>query len=262
MKITGKSLVNLECGNLNSCYNHSTELAQIQGALQKKLGFFVTKLLSCNYSSDSARYFIPFYARNILEISATALLARIDPFRAIITYKVQNDASYSIEAPSNVAINWSKDILADDPPPAKGLWHFENKIKDFNRALFSKYQGEIIWKPAFLELTDYISTHPQPSSWLQQLLADDETAFFERYRSNARQLFSSFSKGVHAESLTEVSLLYDEITLTTLSEDLLRWCCILGLLSHFSPYILLPFSQRIGLTQFLQAERMVANALQ
>lgn len=63
------------------------ELAQIQGALQKKLGFFVTKLLSCNYSSDSARYFIPFYARNILEISATALLARIDPFRAIITYK-------------------------------------------------------------------------------------------------------------------------------------------------------------------------------
>lgn len=262
MKIRGKSLANLACGNLASCYSHSQELKQIQTTLQKKLGFFITKLVSCNFDLDDARYFAPFYSRNILETTATALLARIDPFRAIITYKVQNDTSYSIESPSNVAINWRNDILADEAPPSKGLWHFENKMKDFNRALFSKYQGEIIWKQAFLELTDYIAIHPQSSSWLQELLADDEDVFFEKYRSNAKRLFSSFSKGVHTEALTNVNFLYDDITLRTLSEDLLKWCCILGLLSHFSPYILLPYSHKIALAQFVQAERMVINALQ
>lgn len=46
MKIRGKSLANLECGSLASCYSHSQELEQIQTALRKKLGFFNHKTAS------------------------------------------------------------------------------------------------------------------------------------------------------------------------------------------------------------------------
>ncbi len=262
MVCKGRSLANLECGNLSSEYNHSAELIQIQSALREKLVFFTTKLLSCDFNTDMARSFAPFYARNILETSATALLGRIDSFRLIITYKVQNDVSYSVGARSNIAINWSKDIFTDEAPPQRGLWHFENKMTDFNRALLSKYQGEIIWKPAFLQLADYIMMHPCQSAWLAEMLDDDENQFFERNRSNAQRLFSSFSKGVHSESLVDVRYLYDEITLRTLSLDLLKWCCTQGLLSHFSPYVLCSYSRKFALTQFVQAERMIVSALQ
>lgn len=262
MNSRGKSLSNLECGNLSSPYNHSNDLVQIQLALQKKLIFFTSELLSCNFRTEEAQSFAPFYARNILETSATALLARIDPFRAIITYKVQNDSSYTVGTPSNIAINWRKDVLAETPPPSRELWNFENKTNDFNRALFSKYQGEIIWKPAFLQLADYLDLHPVQSPWIDEMLNDDESQFFERSRSNAQRLFSSFSKGVHSETLVDVSFIYDEVTLKTLSFDLFKWCCIQGLLSHFSSYTLLSYSPKLALYHFKQAERMVTNALQ
>ena len=87
MNSRGKSLSNLECGNLSSPYNHSNDLVQIQLALQKKLIFFTSKLLSCNFRTEEAQSFAPFYARNILETSATALLARIDRFVQLLFTK-------------------------------------------------------------------------------------------------------------------------------------------------------------------------------
>lgn len=262
MEIRGKSLANLVCGNLSSQFA-SSDLIQIQTALQKKLVLFTSKLLSCKFNTDGARLVAPFYARNILETTATALLARIDPFRVIIAFKVQNDSSYDMNTPSYVAINWKKDIFAEPSPPARGLWHFENKASDFNRALLSKFQGEIIWKPAFLQLVDYLDSHPIQSPWIDEMLALDETQYFEQSRSNAQHLFSSFSKGVHAESLidVDVSFIYDEITLKTYSVDLLKWCYMIGLISNFSSYALLSQPPQFAISQFRQAERMVINAL-
>lgn len=261
MRNRGEPLSNLVCGNLNSQYSYSKELVEVESALHKKITFFCSKLLSCNFSTYESRMFAPFYARNILEATATALLARIDPFRAIITYKVQNDSSYTVEAPSKVAISWSGDILAESHPK-QNLWDFENKLSDFSRSLFSKYQGEIIWKPSFLEAADYIDLHALQSLWISEMLNNDEKQFFEQTRQRAKSLFSSFSKGVHSESLVNTTLIYDEVTLRTFSLDLLKCCCMLGLLSHFSPYILLPYKHRTAFIQFNHAEEVITNALQ
>ncbi len=216
------------------------------------------KLLSCRLDSKDACMFVPFFSRNILETSATALLARIDPFRVIVTYKVQNDASYTIDKPSNAAINWRKDIYSEQKPPNK-LWDFENKIGDYDRALLSKHQGELVWKPAFLCLNDYLESNPISSTWISELFVHNEREAFEQLRSQAQHLFSSFSKGVHSETLTDVSHVYDMPTLCALSQDLLRWCSVMGLLSQFAPYTQLLYSHKLSISQFQQAERMVYN---
>lgn len=255
MKQRGLSIANLVCGNSDSQYNHSDELNQILRILYEKLVFFTNKLLGCNFDTYESRAFVPFYARSVLETTATALLSRVDPFRVITTYYVQNDASYERTSPSNIAINWKKDILAETAPPTRGLWHFDNKMTDYNRALLSKHQGEIIWKPAFLQTTDYLTTQKKQTEWCAELTSYDEIEFFGRSYSMAKNLFSAFSKGVHSESLVDVKNLYDEITLKTLSLDLLKWCCDLGLVSHFSSYALASYSPKYAVSQFLQAER-------
>lgn len=253
-------LANLECGDLSSGGEGATELIQIQSVLQKKLLFFVGSMLRCNFDLDTQRTLVPFYARNILETTATALLARIDPFRVIITYKVQNDSSYAIDARSGVAIDWRKDIINETKPVSK-LWDFQNKLPDFDRALFSKHRGEIMWKPAFLRFSDYFASQPFSSDWIEEMLQDDETQFFEKSKSMAQRFFSSFSKGIHSESLVNDDLIQDKFTLKTLSRDLLKWCCMQGLISHFSAYSMLTYSHKSACLKFQQAERMITNAL-
>lgn len=211
------------------------EFSEIINNLIQKIDYLSNKILTYNWIEDEANIDISFYARNMLETALTALLGRTDPFRVITVYKVQSTSDYDLGKKSESAVQWSGDIIAG----TKGddLWNVKRKKDSFDRALLSNHQGEIIWKPGFAALSDYVQDKGISSVWLDDILSDNENSNFEKCKSESARLFSSFSKGVHSESLVDISVIFDIITLKNLIKDLFKLCATLGLISHFIGYL-------------------------
>lgn len=232
------------------------------GEIIKNLSRKITKIteLIVNYewSNGKASVDIPFYGRNVLESSLTAILGRVDPFRLILVYKVQSDSSYDLGKKAQSAVEWSGDILAKEPP-RNNLWLFDKKKENFDRALLGNYIGEIIWKPAFRVLGDYIAEREYDSVWLTEIVSENENSNFERIKSTAARLFSSFSKGVHSECLIDINTILDDMTLKSLIKDMYKLCATLALTSHFVDFLATRIDKERALSIFLEVEEMIGN---
>lgn len=225
--------------------------------LSSKIAKLTNLTIEYDWDSDRANFEIPFYGRNVLESTLTALLGRIDPFRLITVYKVQGDASYDLGKRALIAVEWSGDIIAKSR--SGNLWSCESKKDTFDRALLGNHIGELIWKPAFSELSDFLVNKDYESDWLDEILTEDENSNFEKSKSMAIRLFSSFSKGVHSECLVDINTMLDIVTLKILIKDMYKLCATLGLLSHFIGYIMPIVERNRALTMFLDVERMINN---
>lgn len=211
------------------------QINEIMNTLRAKINLFSEKILEFDWSSSETPLEITFYARNILESALTALVGRLDPFRLITIYKIQSSENYNIGKKMNSALQWNGDIVADSAQSAS--WNPDFKVEKFDRAILGNYCGEIIWKQAFISLYDYLYDKDISSSWIQEILDVDETSNFERCKSDARKLFSSFSKGVHSEDLVNNAPILDMVTVKGLVRDLFKLCSTLGLISHFIGYL-------------------------
>lgn len=225
--------------------------------LSNKIKRITELIVDYNWDSDQANIDIPAYGRNLLESSLTAILGRMDPFRLITIYKVQSDTSYDLGKRAQIAVEWSGDIIAKSAPT--NMWHFEKKKDSFDRALLGNYIGDIVWKPAFSALNDYLSENPENSDWLAEILSLNEESNFEKAKSSAGRLFSSFSKGVHSECLIDVNTILDVVTLKSLIKDLFKLCATLGLVSHFVDFLATTIEKERALQIFKDVERMIEN---
>ena len=231
------------------------ELKNVINNMKLKLDLYTDKILEYDWEVESIDTEIPFYARNVLETSLTVLLGRSDPFRVVTVYKVQSSPSYDIGKRSKSAIEWSGDIIAKSK--ATNLWDFNNGKESFDRALLSNYQGEILWKPGFSALSDYIEHHEITDDWIDEILSEDENSNFEKCKRLSSKLFSAFSKGVHSESLVDISLMYDVVTVKTLIKDLYKLCAILGLVSHFIGVMKPSISVEDAIIKFCEVEALI-----
>ncbi len=237
------------------------DLENVLKNLNKKIVFSTTKII--NKMSDlegdiSAEIDdISYHARKVLESSMTALLGRMDPFRVIITYNVQKDSSYDLGKRAMAAIDWTGDIFSKDN--VKAVWHFEKKKEQFDRAILGDYCGEIIWKPALKAFSDWIADKEYDSTWVDEVIAENEDVNFKKIKLNSNRLFSSLSKGVHSECLTDELSMIDKITLRELLIENFKICSILGLLSHFVGFAEPRLNKDDALNYFLSTEEMINN---
>lgn len=231
------------------------EMKQIMDNLRSKLDILCDKILVHNWNTNENAAEVLFYGRNILETSLTALLGRTDPFRLITVYKIQSSDNYNIGKKMQSAVEFTGDIIASEK--AKNLWDFTKKKEAFDRALLGNYLGEIIWKPGVNALTDYIENKNITSEWITEVLSIDERANFERWKSESSRLFSSFSKGVHSESLVDMGIVFDSITIKDLVKDLYKLCATLGLISHFIGYLVPNLSVDEALELFCETEETI-----
>ena len=232
------------------------ELKIIMDNLSQKISKMTELIVNYNGTPENAGMEIPFWGRNVLESSLTCLLGRLDPFRLITVYKVQLDSSYDLGKKAQSAVEWSGDILAKNRD--RNLWSFENK-KNFDRALLGNYVGEIIWKPGFHALSNYIGNRNIDSGWLNEILMESEEGNFEKGKSLAGRMFSSFSKGVHSECLVDVHTILDLVTLQGLVEGTFKLCATLGLVSHFVGFLAPVIERERALNIFLDGERMIED---
>lgn len=241
---------------------HTTEnmfdYYEIMRNLSEKIRKLAELIINYNWENGNANVDIPFYCRNILESSLTALLGRIDPFRVITVYKVQSDASYDLGKRAQIAVEWAGDIVAKNVA-GTDRWKFDKKKDSFDRALLGNHMGDIIWKPGFRTLTDYIAENSLQSEWMNEIASCDEEQNFERSKSNAMRLFSSLSKGVHSECLVDINIMLDEISLKNLVKDMFKLCSTLALASHFVEFLATKIEVERAVEIFGAVEEMVEN---
>lgn len=252
---TSQEFEDLVCGTTSE---NMFEYGNIINNLSIKIERVTKLIINYDWNCGKANIDIPFYCRNILESSMTALLGRIDPFRLIMVYKVQSDPTYDLGKKAQSAVEWSGDIIAKNAP-TRDLWLFDKKKESFDRALLGNHIGDIVWKPAFRTLEDFIADNSFESSWLEEVASLSESQNFERAKSTASRLFSSFSKGVHSECLIDINVILDNVTLKNLVKDLYKLCATLALSSHFVDFMVTNVEISRAMNIFLAVEEMIEN---
>ena len=246
----------LICGDIT--IENMYDYHEIMKNLSDKIKKLTYLIMNYNWENGNANVDIPFYCRNVLESSLTAILGRIDPFRLITVYKVQSDPSYDLGKRAQTAVEWAGDIVAKSSSSGN-LWQFDKKKESFDRALLGNHMGDAIWKPSFRTLGDYISGNELQGEWLNEFASYSEDENFERLKHEAMRLFSSFSKGVHSECLVDINTMLDDLTLKSLIKDMYKLCSIIALASHFVKFLATKIDIERAISIFLLIEEMVES---
>jgi hypothetical protein len=190
-------------------------------------------------SADPTRKLVtPFLARSLVEVGCTSLIARLDGFRILTLAEIQSQSTYNHGARVAAAVQWTGDVLSADGA-IRNMWDGNKKPVDMSRALLGDYNEQIIWRPAFTDLLDFMSQLPPESSvgpWSEELRNLEPRNFLARVRGEATSVYSTASKGVHHEFVLSFAAYYDDASLGQLRDDALRLVATLGLVMNFADH--------------------------
>lgn len=88
-------------------------------------------------------------------------------------------------------------MIPDDKANA-GLWNIDHDAPKISRALFSKHSEHIYWKPAIMQMVNFLSGH-EGHVHLSDVIGLDPDNYVSMAKGLSLQLYSAFSKGVHWE---------------------------------------------------------------
>lgn len=205
-----KILLHLE-GSLKKVTN---ELIQVQGLSDEKLGLYG-----------------PYLGRAILELSMTALIARIDPFKILLMKSKQEQADYDLGKPHSSSIRWQGDIV---DKAVNNLWD-DKSLKDPTRAIFGAYQVQLV----LINSAELIIDEGSESSmgeWYTQLSSTTAASAIESIRSKINTAYSSLSKGIHHELLVPQESILDRDTVISILNETLYIVSSISLLISQIPH--------------------------
>lgn len=176
----------------------------------------------------------PYIGRAYLEIAATTLLARLDPFRVLAAKRHQEADYYETAQRSKSGVQWSGDIVPRDKPP-KHLWSVDTRELGC-RSLLGPWADALVWIPAFEQFCDAVLASGPVDDWITDLSKKALDGFCREHSSGLESLFSKFSKGVHSELLGQQSTVFDLVSIETDYRVLTQRLTCLALLSHFTEH--------------------------
>ncbi|MBF0178794.1 MAG: hypothetical protein HQM03_02080 [Magnetococcales bacterium] len=221
----------LVCGETNE----TSQLSAILKNMSIPIDHYFNLILSyrdANIDSKDMTFLGPFCGRALLEASLTVLLGRIDPFRILVISKFQSSQSYDLHKRNEIAIAWNKDILTDNKPNPK-IWTDPLKIEQISRSLFSPYVDEIFWKPSATQLIDLLGTLPEVPTILSIVKETEPENFIKKIKGIATSVYSTLSKGTHAEFVVPIHSVCDQTTINDKFDQLLKVIVCLAMASHF-----------------------------
>lgn len=221
------SFVRLICSDASSGSQLGTSLQHLGATLDNLL-----QQLPNPYGTTSlSPLFGPFLARSILEVSCTAIVARIDPFRILTIGGAQAHASYDASAAAGLAFKWQGDVMSDEK---QELWGTKIKTADVSRALLGQYQDKLFWQPAFERFLDYSNLASSTKDWTAELSNTPIKSFLPKFRNVAASVYSRSSKGVHHEYVLPPASYFDPASMQDLVDDTLRTALSLAVVATFA----------------------------
>ncbi|HWM31194.1 MAG TPA: hypothetical protein VNO69_05785 [Methyloceanibacter sp.] len=173
----------------------------------------------------------PFLGRSLLECVFAALLIRIDKFRGAAVSRFAAHQNYDPNLPQKHSMSWQGDVVPRERPEPD-IWAPTVKPDAVSRALFSDYCIDIFWASATVEMLDYI----QDNGLLVDVTpfsSHAPHALFARYKGQAMQLYSLFSKGLHGDYLMMRVSPFDALTADEALRQTLDILVQMSLISHF-----------------------------
>ena len=225
----------VQIADLTTFCSPKIEVSVPLGNMKPHIRYFAGQALSIikGKQKKDVATFSPYVGRGLLEASFTALLFRIDPFRALTLMRFESHEDFDYNRPHQISMNWNFDLISE-VDDTKDIWIPKNKAEAVSRALLSPYHDEILWQPAFFGARDFLDKQATKFTF-PSLLSDDAETFVKRIRGEAKQLYSFWSKGIHCEFFSIGPHTLDAITC---AEKLKRTTDIiaeLAFVSHFTP---------------------------
>lgn len=190
------------------------ELVEVQALSDEKLGLYG-----------------PYLGRAILELSMTALIARIDPFKILLMKGKQEQPDYDLGMPHSSAIRWQGDVL---DKAVSNLWD-DKSLKDPTRAIFGAYQVQLVLNTS-AELIIDEGSEDSMGEWYNQLSSTTPASAIEAIKSKINKAYSSLSKGIHHELLVPPASILDRDTVISILNETLYIVASISLLVSQVPH--------------------------
>lgn len=120
----------------------------------------------------------PYLGRSVLELSMTALLARLDPFRILVIKGSQAQPKYELNRPSTSAIRWQGDVV---DKAVNDLWG-DKSLKNPSRAILGQYQKQLILIESAQKVQDEVDEQ-SVGGWYFELIQTDAEGLVEKINS-------------------------------------------------------------------------------
>jgi len=218
----------LLCGN----YHSLGELSEILSQLGTIIDDFAPRCYEFipEKNDKDILTFGAYCGRTVLETACSIFIARIDPYRLLLVKRHQEATGYDISVRHKISIQWSGDVIAPEPPPS---WEKLSRKNIVRTLLSDDYMGEIYWKQAFADLYNDMRNQTD-SKWLEELCSNRPDGIAPYMRTEAGDLYSSLSKGVHQEFVVPL-INYDSRTVKRLLKKTIALVAKMALVTHYIP---------------------------
>lgn len=226
-------IAELTCGRKSGGQSLACEVWQVLSYLGSVISDNIDDIYWM-FGQDEQRVsrYVPFLARAVLELGATALICRLDPTRLLFVKRTQELPSYSTDHVWKTAIRWQGDVLGER---VTNIWSNNVAPKEMTRALVGDYYSDLYWRPALLALGDMDVS--LGGRWLQELQALEPNAFVPSRRSALSKAFSESSKGIHHEFVIPPASRFDKTTCKALVTSVLKTVSEFGVLINLLPHV-------------------------
>ena len=180
---------------------------------------------------DKLSLYGPYLGRSLLELSVTAILGRLDPFKILLMKGKQERADYELGKPHSSAIRWQGDVV---DKAVNDIWE-DKSLKDPTRAILGAYQVELVMINSAQKIFDE-GDMQSIGEWYTDLTQTDAKGLIEKMKSKINTLYSSMSKGIHHELLVPQESILDRDTVLNLLNDTFFVVATLGLLVSRIPH--------------------------
>jgi hypothetical protein len=179
-----------------------------------------------NLSDKKISFYGPFLGRSLLELGATALIARLDPFKLLLLREKQKQPNYQLDKPNKSSIRWQGDVLAEH---VKDMWD-DKALSSPTRALLGDYYMNLIWHKNYDSLID-TSASINGDQWLSELRLKGAQRLYSEIRTGFSSSYSTLSKGIHHELVVPISSSFDKETTKELIKNVIFHISTLGLIT-------------------------------
>lgn len=198
---------------------------------------------------------LPFLLRKFLELSTTAVLSRSDPLRVLAARKNQLHSSYELGRPNSSSISWTGDIFPKEKLAAGDAWDAAKLKNGPDRSLLGLHFGEAAISPGLVWLADQDTGD---SKWITELARHKDPLGW--LRSGLAMLYSTLSKGVHAEHLLDNRMAFDIVTIMQHQHDVYMLTSILGAASHASPLFVRSIQRENAMKILIELEQRTVES--
>lgn len=180
---------------------------------------------------DKLALYGPYLGRSLLELATTAMLAKLDPFRILITKGKQTQPNYELDRPQKASLKWRGDVVGEK---VANLWE-DKALNNPSRAILGSYSVELVLTKSAQDLLDK-ATEDAVGEWYQDITSLEAEPLVMKMISRIEKLYSTLSKGIHHELLIPLESVLDRDTVVNGLNETIFVVATLGLVVSFVPH--------------------------